>query len=140
MTSPGVTTARDASALSTSMLSGTYSPPPAYPSAAAGCLVATVNMVDAGIVKREKKASLSLPYTITHRTLTILTMNRQGGEAFAKLAQQLNRARQQASGGRGGGNPFNGMPSGGQSAGGLLLVLGLVGGGVVLSNSIYNGA
>jgi prohibitin 2 len=71
-------------------------------------------------------------------------MNRSGGEAFAKLAQQLNRARLQASraagggggGGAGGGGP--GLPSGGALAGGGLL-LALAGGGLLLNSSLFNG-
>jgi len=66
-------------------------------------------------------------------------MNRSGGEAFARLAQQLNRARLQATnGGKGGGNPFNNMP-GGRSAltgGGLLALLAL--GGITLNYSLFN--
>lgn len=71
-------------------------------------------------------------------------MNRSGGEAFARLAQQLNRARMQASGGgpgkggAGGGN-FN-MPGGAKGAatgGGLLAVLAV--GGLALNYSIFNG-
>jgi prohibitin 2 len=69
-------------------------------------------------------------------------MNRSGGEAFARLAQQLNRARMQASGGGkgSGGNPFQGIPGGGRGAatgGGVLAVL--VIGGVVLNYSLFNG-
>ena len=67
-------------------------------------------------------------------------MNRSGGEAFAKLAQQLNRARMQAQNGGGGsgGGGFN-VP-GGRSAmtgGGLIVALAL--GGLALNYSLYNG-
>lgn len=71
-------------------------------------------------------------------------MNRSGGEAFAKLAQQLNRARMQASGGGGkggaGGNPFGGLPGGGKGAatgGGLIIAL--AAGGLALNYSLFNG-
>ena len=71
-------------------------------------------------------------------------MNRSGGEAFAKLAQQLNRARMQAGGGgRGGGsggNPFGGLPGGGKGAatgGGLIALLAV--GGIALNYSLFNG-
>ncbi|KAK1924463.1 putative proteolysis and peptidolysis-related protein [Papiliotrema laurentii] len=70
-------------------------------------------------------------------------MNRSGGEAFAKLAQQLNRARMQAGGGgRGGGsggNPFGGLPGGGKGAatgGGLIALLAV--GGIALNYSLFN--
>lgn len=59
------------------------------------------------------------------------------GQAFARLAQQLNRARQQAqrSGGGGGG-------SGGGGPGGLLagsgLIFVLIGGGLALNASLFN--
>jgi prohibitin 2 len=52
-----------------------------------------------------------------------------GQDAFRKFAQQLQRAG--GSGGR--------MPSGGAFAGGGLL-LALVGGGVLLNASLFNGA
>jgi prohibitin 2 len=66
-------------------------------------------------------------------------MNRSGGEAFARLAQQLNRARLQASGG-GGGKGGGGMPGGfkGFMAGGGLLAV-LAGGGLILNYSLFNG-
>lgn len=69
-------------------------------------------------------------------------MNRQGGEAFAKLMQQLNRARLQANGARaagggggGGGGPQ--IPGGALAGGGLIAVL--LGGGLLLNSSVYNG-
>ena len=68
-------------------------------------------------------------------------MNRSGGEAFARLAQQLNRARLQASGGGGrGGSGGGGMPGGakGFMAGGGLLAL-LAGGGLILNSALFNG-
>ena len=70
-------------------------------------------------------------------------MNRSGGEAFAKLAQQLNRARMagQGKGGGGGGNPFGGLPGGGKGAatgGGLIAALAV--GGIALNYSLFNGA
>lgn len=67
-------------------------------------------------------------------------MNRSGGEAFAKLAQQLNRARLQAQGGGGGGGKGGGqMPGfkGFMAGGGLLAVL--AGGGLILNYSLFNG-
>ena len=67
-------------------------------------------------------------------------MNRSGGEAFARLAQQLNRARLQAQGGGGGGKGGGGgMPGfkGFMAGGGLLAVL--AGGGLVLNYSLFNG-
>ena len=68
-------------------------------------------------------------------------MNRSGGEAFARLAQQLNRARLQASGGGGGrGSGGGGMPGGAKgfmAGGGLLAVL--AGGGLILNYSLFNG-
>lgn len=75
--------------------------------------------------------------------LPLSTMNRSGGEAFAKLAQQLNRARLQASraaggGGGGGAGGGGGLPSGGALAGGGLL-LALAGGGLLLNSSLFNG-
>jgi len=65
-------------------------------------------------------------------------MNRSGGEAFAKLAQQLNRARLQAQGG-GGGKGGGQMPGfkGFMAGGGLLAVL--AGGGLILNYSLFNG-
>ncbi|AAW40621.1 proteolysis and peptidolysis-related protein, putative [Cryptococcus deneoformans JEC21] len=67
-------------------------------------------------------------------------MNRQGAEAFAKLAQQLNRARMQASGGGGGGGRGGGqMPGGfkgfmaGSGAIGTLVV-----GAIALNYSLFN--
>lgn len=71
---------------------------------------------------------------------TYNTMNRSGGEAFAKLAQQLNRARLQAQGGGGGGGKGGGqMPGfkGFMAGGGLLAVL--AGGGLILNYSLFNG-
>lgn len=69
-------------------------------------------------------------------------MNRSGPEAFARLAQQLNKARlaSQGKGGGSGGNPFGGIPGGGKGAatGGGLLAL-LAAGGIALSYSIFNG-
>jgi len=71
-------------------------------------------------------------------------MNRSGGEAFARLAQQLNRARmagQGKGGGGGGGNPFGGIPGGGKGAatgGGLIAALAV--GGIALNYSLFNGA
>lgn len=66
-------------------------------------------------------------------------MNRSGGEAFAKLAQQLNRARLQAQGGGGGGKGGGQMPGfkGFMAGGGLLAVL--AGGGLILNYSLFNG-
>ncbi|RSH78368.1 prohibitin subunit [Apiotrichum porosum] len=65
-------------------------------------------------------------------------MSRPGGEAFARLAQQLNRARMQAGGGGGGRGGSSGGPSpGGILAGGGMLVL-LAGGAIVISSSLYN--
>ncbi len=73
-------------------------------------------------------------------------MNRSGGEAFARLAQQLNRARLQATGGggpgggSGGQNPFNNLPGGTRgfmTGGGLLGVLAV--GGLALNYSLFNG-
>lgn len=70
-----------------------------------------------------------------------IKMNRQGAEAFAKLAQQLNRARMQASGGGGGGGRGGGqMPGGfkgfmaGSGAIGTLVV-----GAIALNYSLFNG-
>jgi len=79
---------------------------------------------------------------LKHHTSFSHTMNRSGGEAFAKLAQQLNRARLagQGKGGGGGGNPFGGLPGGGKGAatgGGLLAVLAV--GGIALNYSLFNG-
>jgi hypothetical protein len=70
---------------------------------------------------------------------TLYIMNRSGGEAFAKLAQQLNRARLQAQGG-GGGKGGGQMPGfkGFMAGGGLLAVL--AGGGLILNYSLFNGA
>lgn len=67
-------------------------------------------------------------------------MNRSGGEAFARLAQQLNKARLQASGGGRGGAGGGGMPGGfkGFMAGGGLLAV-LAGGGLILNYSLFNG-
>lgn len=69
-------------------------------------------------------------------------MNRSGGEAFARLAQQLNRARLQASkaaGGGGGGGSGGQLPGGkGFMAGGGLLFA-LAGGGLILNYSLFNG-
>ena len=65
-------------------------------------------------------------------------MNRQGAEAFAKLAQQLNRARMQASGA--GGGAGGGFPGGSKNAvtgGGAIIALAL--GGLALNYSLYNG-
>jgi hypothetical protein len=79
-----------------------------------------------------------LPYRTLHPTNT--TMNRSGGEAFAKLAQQLNRARLQAQGGGGGKGGGGGqMPGfkGFMAGGGLLAVL--AGGGLILNYSLFNG-
>lgn len=70
-------------------------------------------------------------------------MNRSGGEVFARLAQQLNRARMQAGGGGPGGKgggPFGGMPGGGKGAatgGGLIALLAV--GGIALNYSLFNG-
>lgn len=71
-------------------------------------------------------------------------MNRSGGEAFARLAQQLNRARMQATGGGGGGgggqNPFGGLPGGTKgfmTGGGLIAVL--AAGGLAINYSLFNG-
>lgn len=68
-------------------------------------------------------------------------MNRSGGEAFARLAQQLNRARLQASkaaGGGGGGGSGGQLPGGkGFMAGGGLLFA-LAGGGLLLNYSLFN--
>ncbi|KAL1409125.1 Prohibitin-2, subunit of the prohibitin complex (Phb1p-Phb2p) [Vanrija albida] len=64
-------------------------------------------------------------------------MNRSGGEAFARLAQQLNRARMQAGGGGRGGSNGSGPSPGGLFAGGGLIVA-LVTGGLVLNSSLFN--
>lgn len=67
-------------------------------------------------------------------------MNRSGGEAFARLAQQLNRARLQATKAAGGGGGGSGgqLPGGkGLAGGGLLLAL--AGGGLLLNYSLFNG-
>lgn len=61
------------------------------------------------------------------------------GQAFARLAQQLNRARQQAQrstggGGAGGGGP--GGPAGLLAGSGMIIVL--VAGGLVLNASLFN--
>lgn len=67
-------------------------------------------------------------------------MNRQGAEAFAKLAQQLNRARMQAGGGGGGGRGGGQMPGGfkgfmaGSGAIGTFVV-----GAIALNYSLFNG-
>ncbi|WVR07231.1 prohibitin-2 [Kwoniella sp. DSM 27419] len=69
-------------------------------------------------------------------------MNRSGGEAFARLAQQLNRARMQASGGGGGGGgrggPGGQIPGfkGFMAGGGAIGVL--VAGGLALNYSLFN--
>lgn len=74
----------------------------------------------------------------THVPFVILSpnMNRSAGEAFSRLAQQLNRARQQAGrgGGAGGGRGGNGK---GAATGGSLLMA-LVLGGLAVNASIYN--
>ncbi|ORX36859.1 putative proteolysis and peptidolysis-related protein [Kockovaella imperatae] len=68
-------------------------------------------------------------------------MNRTGPEAFARLAQQLNRARLQATGGGGGGGSGGsggGLPGGkGILAGGGALIA-LAAGGIALNYSLYN--
>ena len=67
-------------------------------------------------------------------------MNRSGPEAFARLAQQFNRARLQATGGGGGAGGGGGMPGGGKGAlagGGVLIAL--AGGALALNYSLYNG-
>lgn len=65
-------------------------------------------------------------------------MNRSPGEAFSRLAQQLNRARQQAAraGGAGGGGRGGGNAPGAATGGGLLMALIL--GGLAVNASIYN--
>lgn len=64
-------------------------------------------------------------------------MNRSPGEAFSRLAQQLNRARQQASrSGGGGGGRGGGNGQGAATGGGLLMALVL--GGLAVNASIYN--
>ena len=84
----------------------------------------------------------SLVFRDRHDYSTLYTtyyiMNRSGGEAFAKLAQQLNRARLQAQGG-GGGKGGGQMPGfkGFMAGGGLLAVL--AGGGLILNYSLFNG-
>lgn len=67
-------------------------------------------------------------------------MNRSGGEAFARLAQQLNRARMQAAGGGRGGSGGNGGQPGfkGFMAGGGALVA-LAAGGILINYSLFNG-
>ncbi|WVN88075.1 prohibitin-2 [Cryptococcus depauperatus CBS 7841] len=66
-------------------------------------------------------------------------MNRSGSEAFARLAQQLNKARMQASGGGGRGGSGGQMPGGfkgfvaGSGAIGTLVI-----GGIVLNYSLFN--
>jgi prohibitin 2 len=69
-------------------------------------------------------------------------MSRPGGEAFARLAQQLNRARLQASsgggrGGGGGGGQIPNVPGGALAGGGV--VAALVVGGLALNYSLFNG-
>ncbi|KAK4684959.1 prohibitin 2, partial [Tremellales sp. Uapishka_1] len=67
-------------------------------------------------------------------------MNQPGREAFAKLAQQLNRARMQASGGGGGkGGPGGQIPGfkGFMAGGGLLVTLAV--GGIAINQSLFNG-
>jgi len=88
---------------------------------------------------------LASPLSLSsHAPSNVARMNRSGPEAFARLAQQLNRARlaSQGKGGGGGsgGNPFGGIPGGGKGAatGGGLLAL-LAAGGIALSYSIFNG-
>lgn len=70
-------------------------------------------------------------------------MNRSGGEAFARLAQQLRKARLQAGGGGGGGRGSGGsgpnlpnIPTGGLFGGGLIFLL--VGGGLLINASLFN--
>ena len=78
--------------------------------------------------------SCNTPLTAYH------TMNRSGGEAFARLAQQLNRARMQAAGGGGkggGGNPFGNGGKGAATGGGLIALLAV--GGIALNYSLFNG-
>lgn len=70
-------------------------------------------------------------------------MNRNGGQPFARLLQQLNRARQQATGGGGGGGRAGRggrevMPSGNGPAGASGLLLLLVAGGLAVNAAIYN--
>lgn len=75
-------------------------------------------------------------------------MSKPGPDAFARLLQQLNRARLQAQrsagaggGGGSGGNPFDKIPGGGKGAltGGVGIAL-LALGGLTLNYSLYNGA
>ncbi|TYJ51200.1 prohibitin-2, partial [Cryptococcus floricola] len=65
--------------------------------------------------------------------------SRQGAEAWAKIAQQLNRARVQASGGGGGGGRGSGGggPAKGFMAGGGAIVA-LAAGGIALNSALFN--
>jgi hypothetical protein len=73
----------------------------------------------------------SLHLILSFPSPTLLNMNRQGGEAFAKLIQQLNRARLQAAG--------NGGRPGGGGGGGPLPKGTLAAGGLAVNYSIFNG-
>ena len=70
-------------------------------------------------------------------------MNRGTGEAFAKLAQELNRARIRATAGGGGGGGRSGggggLPGGGFAAGGAGLAVLAVGAIVVGNYCLFNG-
>ena len=69
-------------------------------------------------------------------------MNRGTGEAFAKLAQELNRARIRATAGGGGGGRSGGgggLPGGGFAAGGAGLAVLAVGAIVVGNYCLFNG-
>lgn len=66
-------------------------------------------------------------------------MSGNPGQAFARLAQQLNRARQQAQRAGGGGGGSSGGPGGpgGILAGSGMLIV-LIGGGLALNASLFN--
>jgi len=102
------------------------------------------------ISANDERASISFPplHLLSRSSCSIslipclcITMNRSGGEAFARLAQQLNRARMQAtSGGGGGQNPFNNIPGGAKgfmTGGGLIGILAV--GGLAINYSLFNG-
>lgn len=58
-----------------------------------------------------------------------------GREAFQRFAQQLTQQTRARAGGAGGG----GGPSGGQALGGVGL-LAVIGGGLLINSSLYNGS
>jgi len=63
-------------------------------------------------------------------------MNRSGGEAFARLAQQLNRARMNAGGGGGRGGSGGPNAGGALAGGGLLILLGV--GAIAVNSALFN--